>query len=124
VIWNYAGGVQRAVIELKLRYNSTEQTMADGLLQTAGYPTRPGHFPQSVVLCGVRDIQDYRIHASSEKAPITGGSAFNIKAESLRLGDFVRRDVDALLSEHTNETGQPFTPAARELIWELTQSQP
>ncbi|TCT18875.1 hypothetical protein [Thiobaca trueperi] len=31
-------------------------------------------------LCGMRDLSDYRIHASSESAPITGGSAFNIKA--------------------------------------------
>jgi len=30
----------------------------------AGYPNRPGLFPQTVVLCGVRDIQDYRIHSS------------------------------------------------------------
>ncbi len=90
----------------------------------AGYPTRPDAFPQTVVLCGVRDIQDYRIHASSEKAPITGGSAFNIKAKSLRLGDFIRDEVETLLSEHTADTGQIFTPAARELIWELTQGQP
>ena len=39
-----------------------------------------------MVLCGVRDVRDYRIHASSEKEVITGGSAFNIKARSLRLG--------------------------------------
>ena len=26
----------------------------------AGYQRRPGAFPQSVVLCGVRDIRDFR----------------------------------------------------------------
>ena len=52
----------------------------------AGYDKRPQHFPHSVILCGVRDVRDYRIHSASEKAIITGGSAFNIKAESLRLG--------------------------------------
>ncbi|MBU1496805.1 ATP-binding protein, partial [Myxococcota bacterium] len=26
----------------------------------AGYHKRPGSFPQSIILCGVRDIQDYR----------------------------------------------------------------
>ena len=51
----------------------------------AGYNQRPGAFPQAVILCGVRDLRDYRIHARSEPSPITGGSAFNIKAESLRL---------------------------------------
>ena len=31
----------------------------------AGYDQRPEGFPQSVVLCGVRDVRDYRIHSSS-----------------------------------------------------------
>ena len=50
----------------------------------AGYDERPEGFPQSVILCGVRDVRDYRIRSSTENAIITGGSAFNIKAESLR----------------------------------------
>ena len=90
----------------------------------AGYPQRPRHFPHSVILCGVRDLRDYRIHSSSEQAIITGGSAFNIKAKSLRLGDFSRVEVQTLLGEHTAETGQAFTPAALERVWELTQGQP
>src|SRR5262245_42000095 len=61
----------------------------------AKYPWRPQHFPQSVVLCGVRDVRDYRIHSTQEKAIITGGSAFNIKAESPRLGDLSRPEVEA-----------------------------
>ena len=89
-----------------------------------GYDTRPAHFPQSIVLCGVRDLQDYRIHSAREKTVITGGSAFNIKAESLRLGDFDRQEVETLLDQHTQETGQPFTAPARELVWALTSGQP
>ena len=61
----------------------------------AGYAHRPSRFPQSVVLCGIRDVRDYRIHASAEKAVITGGSAFNIKSESLRLGDFSAAETRA-----------------------------
>jgi len=90
----------------------------------AGYPKRPAQFPQTVVLCGVRDLRDYRIHASSEAAPITGGSAFNIKAKSLRLGDFIQSEVERLLLEHTRETGQAFEPAALERVWTLTLGQP
>lgn len=90
----------------------------------AGYPKRPARFPQTVILCGVRDLQDYRIHSSSEKAVITGGSAFNIKAKSLRLGDFDRHETEALLLEHTRETGQIFTPEALTTVWELTAGQP
>ncbi len=90
----------------------------------AGYPNRPSHFPQSVILCGVRDLKDYRIQSSSEKAIITGGSAFNIKAESLRLGDFTKADVFTLLNQHTQETGQIFEPDACNRIWEYTCGQP
>ena len=90
----------------------------------AGYPQRPGHFPQTVVLCGVRDLQDYRIHSRAEAAVITGGSAFNIKAKSLRLGDFTALETWTLLLEHTAATGQTFTPEALERVWELTQGQP
>ncbi len=59
----------------------------------SGYDKRPGHFPQSIILCGVRDIRDYRIHSSRNREIITGGSAFNIKAASLRLGDFCNHDI-------------------------------
>ena len=88
------------------------------------YDRRPESFPQSVVLCGVRDVRDYRIRSSAENAVIAGGSAFNIKAESLRLGDFTEAEVSALLDQHTRETGQPFTPAALQTVWRQTQGQP
>ena len=90
----------------------------------AGYVQRPTGFPQSVVLCGVRDVRDYRIHSGAERAVIAGGSAFNIKARSLRLGDFSRDDVTALLAQHTGETGQAFHSAAVDAIWERTRGQP
>ena len=90
----------------------------------AGYSRRPEYFPQSVVLCGVRDVRDYRIHSSREKAIITGGSAFNVKAESLRMGDFSKADVEALYRQHTVETGQVFISEVLTKVWELTQGQP
>jgi len=90
----------------------------------AGYDKRPGFFPQSIILCGVRDVRDYRIHSDREKAVITGGSAFNIKAESLRLGDFSSEEMESLLKQHTEETGQTFEVGALELSWELTRGQP
>ena len=90
----------------------------------AGYADRPRRFPQSVVLCGVRDVRDYRIRSSAENAIIAGGSAFNIRAESLRLGDFSREEVESLLGQHTAETGQGFAEEARAAVWELTRGQP
>ena len=90
----------------------------------AGYPERPRRFPQSVILCGVRDVRDYRIRSSAENAIVAGGSAFNVRAESLRLGDFSRRDTESLLAQHTTETGQAFSREACAAVWELTRGQP
>ena len=90
----------------------------------SGYKNRPRGFPQTVVLCGVRDVQDYRIHSSKEKAIITGGSAFNIKAKSIRLGNFSREEIRQLYLEHTKETGQRFEEEVYEYVWELTEGQP
>ena len=90
----------------------------------AGYPQRPAFFPQSIVLCGVRDVRDYRIHSDRDKAIITGGSAFNIKAKSLRLGNFTRAEVETLYKQHTEETGQPFKPGTMDQVWSLTSGQP
>ena len=90
----------------------------------AGYDLRPANFPQTVILCGVRDVRDYRIFSARDQNYTSGGSAFNIKAKSLRLGDFSEADVRALLAQHTAETGQAFEPRAVDRVWELTLGQP
>ncbi|WP_461832880.1 AAA family ATPase, partial [Desulfothermus sp.] len=90
----------------------------------AGYTDRPEGFPQSIILCGVRDVRDYRIHSSKEKEIITGGSAFNIKAKSLHLGDFNKKEIEILYSQHTEETGQRFEDGVIDYVWELTEGQP
>ncbi len=89
----------------------------------AGYAQRPAAFPQSIILCGVRDVRDYRIHTASQEI-ITGGSAFNIKAESLRLGNLSRDECVALWMQHQDETGQTFDPAIWPELWEDTRGQP
>lgn len=89
-----------------------------------GYDLRPKHAPQSVVLCGVRDVRDYRIFSSRVGTHVMGGSAFNIKAESLRLRDFSEHEVRDLLEQHTAETGQMFEEPAIDRTWELTLGQP
>ena len=90
----------------------------------AGYDKRPSGFPISIVLCGVRDVRDYRIHSSSTKEIITGGSAFNIKAESLRLENFSREQIANLYSQHTAATGQQFEDGILDLAWHYTHGQP
>ena len=120
---------QAAPKPLVLLIDEIDALIGDSLLSVlrqlrAGYDLRPEGFPQSVVLCGVRDVRDYRIHSTAENALIAGGSAFNIRARSLRLGDFSQDEVLTLLGQHTEETGQVFTTEAQETIWTQTQGQP
>ena len=114
---------------LALFIDEIDSLIGDSLISVlrqlrAGYDQRPGAFPQSVVLCGVRDVHDYRIHSSSENAAIAGGSAFNVRAASLRLGDFTEAETRALIARHTEETGQAFTSEALEAVWTGTNGQP
>ncbi|GAB6057503.1 hypothetical protein JCM31598_06200 [Desulfonatronum parangueonense] len=89
----------------------------------AGYDQRPAAFPQSVILCGVRDVRDYRMHQAGEEV-VTGGSAFNIKAKSLRMGNFIEEEVRALWHQHTAATGQAFALAIFDELWLDTLGQP
>ena len=89
----------------------------------AGYDKRPAGFPASIILCGVRDVKDYRIQTSGQDI-ITGGSAFNIKTESLRLGNFSKEDIINLYSQHTEYTGQKFAEESFDLVMDYTNGQP
>jgi hypothetical protein len=89
----------------------------------AGYAQRPEAFPQSIILCGVRDVRDYRLHMRDGEV-ITGGSAFNIKAESLRMGNFSQAQTVALLQQHTDATGQVFEPGVLDELWLDSKGQP
>lgn len=88
-----------------------------------GYRRRPTHFPWSLALIGLRDVRDYKV-SSVTRARLTTASPFNIKAESLTMGNFTRDDVAALYQQHTADTGQRFTPEAAALAYSLTEGQP
>ena len=88
-----------------------------------GYPRRPGAFPQSVALIGLRDVRDYKV-ASGGSRRLGTASPFNIKVESLTLRNFSHTEVKALYAQHTNDTGQVFEPSAVELAYDLTRGQP
>ncbi|MEI8027151.1 MAG: ATP-binding protein [Pseudomonadota bacterium] len=88
-----------------------------------GFSDRPNAFPQSIVLCGLRDVRDYKVLSGG--VPRLGtASPFNIKSDSLRLANFTAAEVEALYSQHTATTGQPFEPEATAKAWELTEGQP
>ena len=90
----------------------------------AGYDQRPEGFPHSIVLCGVRDVRDYRIYSTDEDRMVLGGSAFNIKSKSLRLGDFSAQEIGDLTAQHTQQTGQAFTAEALASIEARSAGQP
>jgi hypothetical protein len=90
----------------------------------AGFPDRPQAFPSSVILCGLRDVRDYKAQSGGDPTRLGTASPFNIKVESLRLGDFTRGEVITLYGQHTAETGQVFQGDALDEVWEATRGQP
>ena len=88
-----------------------------------GFPRRPQGFPQSVALVGMRDVRDYK-YASGGSDRLNTSSPFNIKVRSFTLSNFNLEDVRNLYQQHTDATGQIFTPEAVDLAFHLTQGQP
>ena len=62
-----------------------------------GYKNRPRGFPQSIVLCGVRDVQDQDLQPMTGKH--VGPSPFNIIAKSLSIGNFSEAEIRAMYPE-------------------------
>ena len=88
-----------------------------------GYPYRPEGFPQSLALIGVRDVRDYKVASGGSKR-LNTASPFNIKIESIALGNFSAMEVAALYQQHTRAMGQVFLPPALDYAFELTRGQP
>lgn len=81
-------------------------------------------FPYSVVLCGMRDVRDYKAAAGGDPGRLGTSSPFNIKVASLRLDDFTHGQVAELYEQHTRATGQKFSPEAVQRAFEASQGQP
>ena len=88
-----------------------------------GFPRRPQGFPQSIALIGMRDVRDYRVAAGGSDR-LNTASPFNIKVESLTLGNFSYGEVEGLYRQHTEATGQVFTAEALAHAFALTAGQP
>jgi hypothetical protein len=82
-----------------------------------------GKFPISIALVGMRDLRDYLAH-SKDGIPVNSGSPFNIKEDSITIGNFSRDHVAALIAQHTTDTGQVFGEDALARIWHYTSGQP
>lgn len=89
----------------------------------SGYPARPTNFPWSLALIGLRDVRDYKVATESD-GRLGTASPFNIKVESLTLRDFNADEVAELYQQHTDDTGQRFTPDALAAAFDESQGQP
>src|SRR5262249_17443212 len=90
----------------------------------AGSCDRRAASPAAVALCGLRDVRDYKAASGGDPNRVGTASPFNIKLESLRLGDFTPDEVRELYAQHTAESGQEFAPGAVDGAAELTAGQP
>ena len=102
-----------------------ENTLISLLKQfRTGYTNRSAHFPQSICLIGVRDLQDYKLKSKDEEEKGILFSPFNIISETLILKNFTEQQVAELYRQHTVETGQVFTDEAISHAHYLTGGQP
>ena len=90
----------------------------------AGYDARPEAAPWSVILCGLRDVRDYKAATGDDPERLGTSSPFNIKVQSMRLDDFTADQVATLYRQHGRETGQAFADDAVARAVELTRGQP
>jgi hypothetical protein len=76
-------------------------------------------------------VRDYKVTAggsvrgaSPSEIRLNTASPFNIKVRSFTLRNFNIDELAELYHQHTEETGQIFTPEAIQCAFELTQGQP
>jgi hypothetical protein len=101
-----------------------DQTLISILRQLrSGYVRRPRHFPHSLGLIGMRDVRDYKVKSGGSDR-LNTASPFNIKVESLTIENFSFEEVKELYQQHTESTGQLFTPEAINHAFYLTDGQP
>lgn len=121
--------VGRCPLPVVLFFDEIDALRGDSLINVLrqlrdGYTTDRDGFVHSIVLCGLRDVREYKAASGGDPNRLGTASPFNIKVESVRLGDFTRAEVGRLYTQHTAETGQEFSPRAIDLAHFYTQGQP
>ncbi|MFI5715936.1 ATP-binding protein [Nocardia sp. NPDC051750] len=89
-----------------------------------GFTMNRRGFVHSVVLCGLRDVRDYKAASGGDPTRLGTAGPFNIKVKSFRIGDFTRDEVATLYGQHTAESGQEFTSRTIDLAFHYSQGQP
>ena len=105
--------------------------LENGTLITFLRQLRSGHtirnetpFVHSVALVGLRAIRDYKSEIRDGQETLGSFIPFNIVTESLTLRNFTIDEITQLYAQHTQETGQTFSPQVIRQVYENTQGQP
>ncbi len=93
--------------------------LRDGYINRNSVP-----FPSSIVLTGMRNIRDYKNKIRDENQTLGSASPFNIIAKSLTVSNFSSEEVEQLLNQHTEITGQVFPKNVAQEIFRQTSGQP
>lgn len=124
-----AAWAKRCPLPVALFFDEIDALRGNSLISVlsqlrAGHNARPNPFPASVVLCGLRDVRDYRAAAGGNPERLGTSSPFNVAVRSLRMSDFTRDQVAELYGQHTADTGQEFTTEAIDRAFNYSQGQP
>lgn len=124
-----AAWVAKCPRPLVLFFDEIDALRGNGLLNVlqqlrAGFTQNRKAFVHSVVLCGLRDVRDYKAASGGDPQRLGTASPFNIKIKSIRIGDFDKLEMRQLFGQHTADTGQEFDDKAIDLAHYYTQGQP
>jgi len=114
---------------LVLLFDETDALEGDAMISflrqlRGGFMERGvGKFPVSIALVGMRDLKDY-ITTAKDGVPPNPLSPFNIKEDSVMIGNFSRNDIGRLFAQRTEETGQNITKEALDYTWDQSRGQP
>ncbi|MDR1856888.1 MAG: AAA-like domain-containing protein [Desulfovibrio sp.] len=81
-------------------------------------------FPWSIAYIGLSSLHSYKVRLNAKCEDPETASPFNIIAESFRLESFDERQVELLYKQHTDATGQKFTPDAMKCAFYWSNGQP
>ena len=85
---------------------------------------RPGTFPTSIALIGMRNIRDYKARVRPDAETLGSASPFNVITKAMTLRLFTLEEVKALYAQHTAATGQVFEAGVAEQAFAYTCGQP
>jgi hypothetical protein len=93
--------------------------LRDGYVNRGSIP-----FVHSIALVGMRNIRDYKGKIREERETLGSASPFNIVKASKTLRNFTQDEMTKLYAQHTDATGQRFSPTVVQKVFENTQGQP